>query len=166
MKSWSSRQLALRVWPPVPAPLLLRYNAPDVSPHSSRPSRCPRYPLSTRKHPGPFDLALSHGCDGFEFDVRQTADRRAVICHDSKIHDLEISHADPGDLPDLPSLQQVLACYQELAFLDIELKVLGLERTVVAALRALPPRRGWSFRLSCRKPSSRCVTSIPIPTWA
>lgn len=89
-----------------------------------------------------FDLALSHGCDGFEFDVRQTADRRAVICHDSKIHNLEISHAGPGDLPDLPSLQQVLACYQELAFLDIELKVLGLEHTVVAALRALPPRRG------------------------
>ena len=26
-----------------------------------------------------FDLALQHGCHGFEFDVRLTGDRRAVI---------------------------------------------------------------------------------------
>jgi len=28
-----------------------------------------------------FNLALEHGCDGFEFDVRYTQDDRAVICH-------------------------------------------------------------------------------------
>jgi glycerophosphoryl diester phosphodiesterase len=29
-----------------------------------------------------FNLALTRGCDGFEFDVRLTADRVAVVCHD------------------------------------------------------------------------------------
>ncbi|MCU1303492.1 MAG: glycerophosphoryl diester phosphodiesterase, partial [Candidatus Sulfotelmatobacter sp.] len=28
-----------------------------------------------------FDLALAQGCDGFEFDVRLSADGQAVICH-------------------------------------------------------------------------------------
>ena len=32
--------------------------------------------------PASFDLALTHGCDGFEFDVRLTADKQAVVCHD------------------------------------------------------------------------------------
>src|SRR5258707_13497727 len=30
-----------------------------------------------------FDLALQHGCDGFELDVRRTSDEVALICHDS-----------------------------------------------------------------------------------
>jgi glycerophosphoryl diester phosphodiesterase len=89
-----------------------------------------------------FDLALAHGCDGFEFDVRQTADGRAVVCHDPRIHGVEIAYAGPGDLTDLPLLEQVLARYQTRAFLDIEVKVLGLEQTVVAALRAHSPERG------------------------
>ena len=30
-----------------------------------------------------FELCLQHGCDGFEFDVRLSADGQAVICHDA-----------------------------------------------------------------------------------
>ncbi len=90
-----------------------------------------------------FDLAIAHGCDGFEFDVRLTADGRAVICHDPRIHAIEIAHTGAADLPDLPSLEQVLARYQAQAFLDSEIKVPGLEQTVVAALRAHPPQRGY-----------------------
>jgi glycerophosphoryl diester phosphodiesterase len=90
-----------------------------------------------------FDLALAHGCDGFEFDVRQAADGRAVICHDPKIHGVEISHVGPGELTDLPSLEQVLERYHKHAFLDIEIKVPGLEQTVAAALRSFPPQHGY-----------------------
>jgi glycerophosphoryl diester phosphodiesterase len=90
-----------------------------------------------------FDLALAHGCDGFEFDVRQTADGRAVVCHDPKIHDIEIALARPDELKDLPLLEQVLARYRAQAFLDIEIKVPGLQQAVVAALRALPLQRGY-----------------------
>ena len=32
-----------------------------------------------------FDRALADGCDGFEFDVRLTADEEPVVCHDPKV---------------------------------------------------------------------------------
>ena len=92
--------------------------------------------------PASFDLALTHGCDGFEFDVHRTADGRAVICHDPIVHGVEVARAGPDALLDLPLLQQVLARYSQTAFLDIEVKVAGLEATVVEALRAYPPQRG------------------------
>jgi glycerophosphoryl diester phosphodiesterase len=90
-----------------------------------------------------FDLALAHGCDGFEFDVRRTADGRALICHDPQMHDVEIAHAGPGDLAELPDLDQVLARYHASAFLDIELKVTGLEHALLQSLRSHPPQRGY-----------------------
>jgi glycerophosphoryl diester phosphodiesterase len=90
-----------------------------------------------------FDLALAHGCDGFEFDVRRTGDGRAVICHDPVVHDIEIARAGPADLADLPQLDQVLARYQPSAFLDIELKVTGLEHAVLQSMRAHPPQHGY-----------------------
>jgi len=90
-----------------------------------------------------FDLALAHGCDGFEFDVRRTADGRAVICHDSRVRDVEIASASPDELTDLPQLDQILARYQATAFLDIELKVSGLERSLLKSLRAHPPQKGF-----------------------
>ena len=90
-----------------------------------------------------FDLALAHGCDGFEFDVRRTADGRALICHDPKVGQIEIAHAGSGELADLPDLDQVLARYHASAFLDIELKVTGLEHALLQSLRFHPPQRGY-----------------------
>jgi glycerophosphoryl diester phosphodiesterase len=43
-----------------------------------------------------FDLALQHGCDGFEFDVRLTGDGRAVICHDPWAQGIVIAEASVG----------------------------------------------------------------------
>jgi glycerophosphoryl diester phosphodiesterase len=90
-----------------------------------------------------FDIALAHGCDGFEFDVRRTADGRAVIFHDAAIAGLEISKAGPGILTTLLELREVLSRYAGKAFLDIELKVPGLEHSLVSALRAYAPQRGF-----------------------
>ena len=78
-----------------------------------------------------FELALAHGCDGFEFDVRRTADGYAVVCHDPRIGGREIAGASAADLPRMPLLEQVLEAYAERAFLNIELKVPGLEEQVV-----------------------------------
>jgi glycerophosphoryl diester phosphodiesterase len=89
-----------------------------------------------------FDLALSQGCDGFEFDVRLTADAQAVICHNPTTHGLEIS-LHPAQSLALPSLRQVLARYQSTAFLDIELKAPGLERITIDLLREFQPGRGF-----------------------
>ena len=90
-----------------------------------------------------FDLTLAHGCDGFEFDVRKTADGRAVICHDPTVDNIEISKAGPGSLETLPTLKEVLTRYAANAFLDIELKVPGLEHSLLSALRMHPPQRGF-----------------------
>ncbi len=90
-----------------------------------------------------FDLALEHGCDGFEFDVRLTADKQAVVCHDPRHGRTTIARADSPRLADLPRLDEVLRQYGQRVFLDIELKVIGLESIVLAALRDHRPERGY-----------------------
>ncbi len=44
----------------------------------------------------------------------------------------------------LPFLSEVLACYQRKAFLDIELKVPGLENLCCELLRSFAPQRGFA----------------------
>jgi glycerophosphoryl diester phosphodiesterase len=89
-----------------------------------------------------FDLALAQGCDGFEFDVRLTADGQAVVCHDPTVHGLKIAECSAQQLG-LPLLLEVLNRYQNSAFLDIELKVPGLEKIAADLLRKLAPARGF-----------------------
>ena len=90
-----------------------------------------------------FDRALADGCDGFEFDVRITADGEPVICHDPHSVGVEIRTARAAQLGHLPSLENVLSRYQDRAFLDIELKVGGAERVTIDLLRKYPPGRGF-----------------------
>jgi len=94
-----------------------------------------------------FDLTLQHGCDGFEFDVRLTADRRAIICHDPKLAGLDIArHTYTQIYPkagEPPCLEHVLARFASRAFLDIELKVAGLEDAVFTCLQESPARQGY-----------------------
>src|SRR5262245_160605 len=83
-----------------------------------------------------FDLALEHGCDGFEFDVRLTLDGRAVVCHDPAVHGYSVAgtrfptllEASTGAIPTLP---EVWERYRSKAFLNIELKVAGIEHQLV-----------------------------------
>ena len=91
-----------------------------------------------------FELALDHGCDGFEFDVRLTADRRPILCHDPRLagREIETSRYDQF-APGVPCLPDVLENFAARAFLDIELKVTGMEAEVAGLLRERPPRRGY-----------------------
>jgi glycerophosphoryl diester phosphodiesterase len=89
-----------------------------------------------------FDQALADGCDGFEFDVRLTADGEAVICHDPKADGIEISRSTAKQLSRLPRLRDVLQRYRD-SFLDIELKVKGLERITLDLFLRHMPRRGF-----------------------
>jgi len=86
---------------------------------------------------------MAHGCDGFEFDVRLTADEHAVICHDATTDGCEISRAVMSDLPQFPQLEAVLDRYADQAFLDIELKVTELETATLNALYLNPPKKGY-----------------------
>jgi len=90
-----------------------------------------------------FDRALADGCDGFEFDVRMTADGEAVVCHDPKVGSVSIARSKGLALMELPRLDRVLKRYQQSAFLDIELKVGGLEKQVAGLLRHYKIRRGF-----------------------
>jgi len=89
-----------------------------------------------------FELCLQHGCDGFEFDVRRSANGRAVICHDATVGGMEIANTASKTLP-LPTLEDVLRQFAHRAFLDIELKVAGLEPQTLAELRKHPPQKGY-----------------------
>ena len=90
-----------------------------------------------------FDLALQHGCDGFEFDVRLTADKRAVICHGGRFAGITIARAACTRLQVLPLLEDVLTRYADHAFLDIELKVPGLESYLLREISKFPPKHGY-----------------------
>lgn len=87
-----------------------------------------------------FDRALADGCDGFEFDVRLTADGQAVVCHDANVGKIEIARTTAAQLRTLPRLEEVLQRYNR-AFLDIELKVAGLEPIIAENIRRLRLRR-------------------------
>jgi glycerophosphoryl diester phosphodiesterase len=112
------------------APLLLGHRGARASRH------IPENTLAS------FELCLEHGCDGFEFDVRRSADGQAVVCHDPVVRGMEIASTPARDLA-LPTLQEVLRQFSTSAFLDIELKVAGLETQTIAALRAHPPQKGY-----------------------
>lgn len=111
-----------------------------------------------------FGLALAFGCDGFEFDVRLTADENAVVCHNPKTHGIEIARSSARELA-LPLLSEVLARYRNTAFLDIELKVAGLERITVDLLRQHAPARGYvvsSFLPDVLEAICELDASIPL----
>ena len=111
-----------------------------------------------------FELCLEHGCDGFEFDVRRSADGVAVICHDPVIGGLEVA-LTPASVLKLPSLQDVLREFSGRAFLDIELKVAGLEGHLAAALNDHPPQKGCvvsSFLPEVLRSIHRSGARIPL----
>ncbi|ABF41184.1 glycerophosphoryl diester phosphodiesterase [Candidatus Koribacter versatilis Ellin345] len=106
-----------------------------------------------------FELTMQRGCDGFEFDVRYTHDRRGVICHDPDYRGQNVANtkyeallegrrvrAKRTDYPpeeQIPCLEDVMARFAERAYLDIEVKIPGFEHEIVAALRQHPPTKGF-----------------------
>lgn len=79
--------------------------------------------------------------------MRCTRDRHTILCHDPKLNRLvlrrhtlrriqESCHASDG-MP--PSLEDVLDRYRK-EFLNIEVKVRGIEPTIVAAIRRVRPK--------------------------
>jgi glycerophosphoryl diester phosphodiesterase len=89
-----------------------------------------------------FERALADGCDGFEFDVRLTVDGEAVICHDPRVRGIEVAKASRAQLKGCPRLEEVLARFCNRAFLDVELKVGGLESLTVSLLEKYPSKHG------------------------
>jgi glycerophosphoryl diester phosphodiesterase len=111
-----------------------------------------------------FDRALADGCDGFEFDVRLTEDEEAVVCHDAKISGYDVSRTLAKQLSQLPRLRDVLQRYRD-SFLDIELKVKGLERITLDLFLRHKPRRGFvvsSFQPGSLKSVRTLDATVPL----
>ena len=93
-----------------------------------------------------FRLALEYGCDGFEFDVRLTADGRAVVCHDLKVSRCAVARSSYQKLSErcagICVLEDVLSSCGSSAFLNVELKVAGAEELTLELLRRGTPVRG------------------------
>jgi glycerophosphoryl diester phosphodiesterase len=117
-----------------PLPFLgLRWRKPDLPPENTIVA---------------FDYALAHGCDGFEFDVRYTKDRRSCLHHNSDLKGCGVAASDHAALErrmgyKLASLEDTLQSFASRAWLDIELKTFGDEEALVDALRVCPPQRGY-----------------------
>ena len=130
---------------PNPSPLLLGHRGARPLPLLGLRWRKPGFPAENTL--AAFDYALANGCDGFEFDVRYTRDRRSVLCHDSALKRADVATTDYAGLErrsgyNLACLEDVLVRFGALAYLDIELKVDGNEEAIVAAVRANRPQRG------------------------
>jgi glycerophosphoryl diester phosphodiesterase len=94
-----------------------------------------------------FDLALAHGCDGFEFDVRACADGN-IVCHDPKLDGVEVATSSSQQFRTAAhrgrtTLEQVIERYGSKSFLDIELKVEGLEQAAASAVLSANWPRGY-----------------------
>jgi glycerophosphoryl diester phosphodiesterase len=112
-----------------------------------------------------FEQAMLDGCDGFEFDVRLTADKKAIICHDPDVNGLSVAGARREDLPGLSTLEDVVSHFAERSWLDIELKVEGLESQVGEALRVKKPKRGFvvsSFQTAILRTLRAEDPSLPL----
>ncbi len=99
-----------------------------------------------------FDLALQHGCDGFELDVRLTSDRAALICHDRDRKGKLLADCVAAKFPGLLVMEEVIERYSGTAFINVELKVEDLHEPVIAAFLKFRPQRG--FLVSSFKPEA------------
>jgi glycerophosphoryl diester phosphodiesterase len=112
--------------------------------------------------PASFRRALEMGAAGFEFDVRRSADGRLVVIHDARHGRLRVARATAAQL-DLPLLEDVLKEFST-AWLDIELKIKGIEGPVLALVhRHLRPDRYvvTSFRGKVVREVKRLSPSTP-----
>lgn len=122
-----------------------------------------------------FDLAVQQGMDGFEFDLRLTRNRRLFVCHDSKFNRLSVRRCTLKQLQSTcvrseqapVCLEDVLQRYARTAFLNLEIKVLGIERQVYRIVRRFPPQRGYlisSFRPGVLRALHRLDNSLILGT--
>ena len=126
-----------------------------------------------------FDHAIESGCDGFELDVRRSSDAVPVIWHDARVGGHFISRHGFGSLRErclmarrlrrgvvieLCQLEEVLARYAHVGWMDIELKVRGLEARSPGWCR-YRPARGFvisSFRRPVLLDLHRIDPSLPL----
>jgi len=111
-----------------------------------------------------FHKAMEAGAAGFEFDVRRSRDGALVVIHDPRKRKPRMSVARSSSVAlGLPLLEDVLRTFHS-AWLDIEIKVPGIERQVLElAHRHLDPARFviTSFRARSVREIKRLSPATP-----
>ncbi len=126
-----------------------------------------------------FHLAIAAGAAGFEFDVRRSSDGRLVVIHDPRTRRRQRVAGTTAAALGLPLLEDVLRTFRD-SWLDIEMKVPGMERRVIdLAHRHLTPGKYviTSFHARSVREVKRISPSTPagwlfkrtlltLPRWA
>jgi glycerophosphoryl diester phosphodiesterase len=126
-----------------PAPGDMPHRAPLVIAHRGAWDPAPQNSIAA------FERAIELGADGFELDVRRTADGRLVVLHDQRVGVTPVGRltADalrerlaPGQAPDLDDVLAALS--PRRALVDVELKEDGyVGETMAIVARHLTPDR-------------------------
>jgi glycerophosphoryl diester phosphodiesterase len=94
-----------------------------------------------------FDACLAHGCDGFELDARCTSDGQIVVVHDADVNGIDVETSTCQQLQTvstlpIPLLRDVMARYQDRAFINIEMKTAGMGREIAEMVGEFPNPKG------------------------
>jgi glycerophosphoryl diester phosphodiesterase len=88
-----------------------------------------------------FRKALALGADGFELDVRLTADNQLVVVHGAVVNGHAVQTSPYSEIRSLadgyevPLFEEVLEEFGRKAYLDIELKSSGFEEAALALIQ-------------------------------
>ena len=128
-----------------------------------------------------FDLALKHGCDGFEFDVRYTSDGHTLLCHDPFLNALEIAETPyvqlcrsvpPHELAELRSSQPAGSTLSsvamasrapQLACLEDVIQIYGNSAFLDIELKVEGDMAQWLPFLKSHPPQKGYVISSFVP---
>lgn len=119
--------------------------------HRGSPATSPENTLAS------FRKAIDAGVDGFEFDVRASADGIPIVIHDRELDRTtsmtgnvdelplgSIRSADAGDGQLVPTFEEVLDLVSDRVHLDIEVKQPGIESVILSTLANFPRSR-WAL---------------------
>ena len=117
-----------------------------------------------------FELALEHGCDGFELDIRRASDGELVCFHDACVAELQVAEATPQQLSsaagiEVPAIGEVLERFGSRAFINIELKIEGMEDALLQILERHPAGKGLlvsSFLPQAIEAMHRAAPHVPL----
>ena len=88
-----------------------------------------------------FRLAIAHGCDYAETDLRLSADKEIICFHDGRFNDIPVGEWLYSELCaatglDIPTLEELLAFCEHKIGLDLELKESGYEKEIIQIISA------------------------------
>ena len=92
-----------------------------------------------------FQNAVKSGCEGSEFDVRLTLDKKVVLSHDARIYGIDIENTSSGEI-----VRQTAQKPDPVPFLEDVLKYVQTQNTTSPVIEIKKSRKGmeWTLELT------------------